>query len=265
MNSYLQANSKNKIFYSREYRHLQKPSARSLIFLCLCVLPVCCVFLFLYPEITSILSDWGAAILRATTGTTVTVETVLFIPWVGDVSYISLEGTTPTFTSSLINAVASLLFILIASQTNRSNRPLMIYLCMGLFVHLVSSLFFIFFPEYFPYSLVDYSKLYILQQIGTWLTIALISGAATDLILSKGGYKYAAFFITVLYSFIFGCVRYVVYLFILYKFSLLYMAMLFFIFGVLYDFLGMIAIYALYVRSVSDLMSSKSGREAWRW
>ncbi len=233
--------------------------------MCACVLPILCVFIFFYPTITSALSNWGAAILRATTNSPVVIQSVKFIPGLGEASFISIETTSPSFTLSLINAIVSVFFILLTSQINRNNRPLMIYLSIGLFVHLVSSLFFMFAPDHFPYTIGDYSRLYVLQQIGTWMTITFITGLATNLILPSGGYKYAAFFVTVLFSFVFGCVRYVVYLYLLYRFSVLYMAALFFIFGVLYDFLGMIAIYAIFVRGVSYKMSSSSGRGSWQW
>lgn len=257
--------NKSRIFYPRDYRHLNKPKPRSLLFLGIFVLPTLCLFLFFYPTITISLSSWGAAILRATTKTVVSIESVRFIPGLGEASFISIEGTTPTFTHSLVNAIISVFFILLSTQINRNNRPLMIYLSMGLFVHLVSSLFFLVIPDLFPYTIQDYSRLYILQQIGTWMTITVISGLATNLVLPTGGYKYAAFIVTVLFSFIFGCVRYVIYLYLLYRFTVLYMAALYFIFGVLYDFLGMIAIYAIFVRGASYRMSSNAGKGEWQW
>jgi len=256
---------KTHIFYSRDYRYLEKPKPRSLYFLCFCVLPILCAFIFFYPQLTRFLSIWGASILRATTNSPVEILSVRFIPGLGEASFIALDTTLPSFTNSLINAIVAVFFILLTSQINRNNRPLMIYLSMGLFVHLISALFFLFFPERFPYTISDYSRLYVLQQIGTWMTITVITGLATDLILPSGGYKYATFFVTLVFSFVFGCVRYVIYLYLLYRFSILYMAALFFIFGVLYDFLGMIAIYALFVRAVSYRMGSASGKGAWQW
>ena len=257
--------NKSRIFYPRDYRHLKKPKPRSLVFLGIFVLPILCLFIFFYPFITKSLSSWGAAILRATTNTTVDIQSVRFIPGLGDASFISIESTTPSFTHSLVNAIISVFFILLSTQINRNNRPLMIYLSMGLFVHLVSSLFFLLIPDLFPYTIIDYSRLYILQQIGTWMTITFITGLATNLVLPDGGYKYAAFFVTILFSFVFGCVRYVLYLYLLYRFSVLYMAALYFIFGVLYDFLGMIAIYAIFVRGASFRMNSNSGKGEWQW
>ncbi len=151
MTTRMVSNMKSRIFFPRDYRHLEKPKPRSLIFVGVFVLPILCLFLFFYPFITKALSSWGAAILRATTNTTVSIQSVRFIPGLGEASFISIESSTPSFTHSLINAIVSVFLILLSTQVNRNNRPLMIYLSMGLFVHLVSSLFFLVIPDLFPY------------------------------------------------------------------------------------------------------------------
>lgn len=256
---------KKIIAYSRDYRYLKRPKWNNLFFLMLCVVPVVLCFVLFYDPITLALANWSAKIVASITQMSVSIVSDPYFPGLGDVHYIDMAGTNPSFTYSLISVILSLLFVLIASQANRNSRPLMIYLSMGGYIHLISSLFFLLAPESFPYTLTEYSELYMKQQISIWIMIVVIAGVATFLIATAGISQYVAFLVTALYSFLYGCLRYVVFLVFLYYATSIFMATLFFTFGVLFDFLQLVAVYSIFIRHVSTRMERSRGKKVWQW
>lgn len=91
------------------------------------------------------------------------------------------------------------------------------------------------------------------------------SGFAISLIYSPLFAKLVALLATLAYSFVYGVVRYVIYLVILHYFSSLYMATLFFTLGVVFDFLQMVFVYILYVRYASRAFGSQKEGSLWKW
>jgi hypothetical protein len=66
-----------------------------------------------------------------------------------------------------------------------------------------------------------------------------------------------------LYSIIFGSLRYIVYIFILREFSYLFMAIIFFMFGPFFDFVYIVSFYSVFV---SNLAVKIQGDESkWGW
>jgi hypothetical protein len=255
---------KSSIYYPREYRHFLRFRVAAIPFLLLCVLPVAALFLFLYPEITAFITNWGGDTIRRITGIRPPVESGQFLEWVGDIHYLSLPGPAPGFFHAVVSALVCVAVFIVSARTSLF-RPLMIYLCLGAFAQFVSSLFFILVPEYFPYSLTDYSKLYMEQQVSLWLMITLIVGISIALASAPGLSRIVAFYACIIYLLVFGCVRYVLYLLVLHYFSLLYMASLFFTLGVLFDFLQMVTIYAVFVRYQSSRINTGKGQKIWQW
>lgn len=256
---------KSTIFYPREYRHFSKMKRSTWFYLLLCVLPVTSIFFVLYSPISKMLCTWAGNMIALVGGQTLMRSTYEFLPWFGNLYYLVLEGPMPTYTHALISTIVCVVALVVLSQVEGSARALMIYLCMGLFVHLISSVFFLFFSAYFPYTHTDYSELYMKQQVAIWIMISFVSGVATALINSSGIAKWITFLSTVAYIFIFGCIRYVVYLLIVLYCSLMYMATLFFTFGVLFDFLQLVAIYSIFVKYMSTKMNTGRRRSEWLW
>ena len=63
----------------------------------------------------------------------------------------------------------------------------------------------------------------------------------------------------------FGSVRYIVFVLGLNFLSNLFMAPVYFMFGIFLDFLYIVAIYAVYVRKVSDVYSKRKEQGRWSW
>ena len=257
---------KQSIFYTRDYRHLPRPRLSMWFFVALIVLPVLASIFLFYPRLSLAISTWVSGVITGNTGVSTSVISSEFIPMIGPVYLVNIAGSLPTRVFSIINAVVSLAVLLAVGIFRKSGfRAFMIFLSMAMVIHLISSLFFTFFPEYFPYTLENYSELYMEQQIAIWLCIAGISGFAISLIYSPLLAKLTAFFATLAYSFVYGVVRYVIYLVILHFFSSLYMATLFFTLGVLFDFLQMVFIYILFVQYASREFNSQKEGALWKW
>ena len=223
---------KQNIFFTRDYRHLPKPRFSMWLFVFVFVLPIIAGLLLYYPRITEVIAVWTSNVITNATGIPTSVTSSDFIPMVGPVYLVDINGSLPTRAFSIINLVVSLTVLLLSMIFNKSGfRSFIIFLCMAMFIHMISSLFFIFFPEYFPYALADYSELYMEQQIAIWVCIAGISGFAIALIFSSFIPKLIAYLTTLAYAGIYGITRYVLYLVVLHYCSSLYMATLFFYAG----------------------------------
>ncbi|MEG1524642.1 MAG: hypothetical protein RRZ24_00990 [Clostridia bacterium] len=260
-----QASEKNRIFYAREYRHFKLATKSSLLFLIACVIPFVTLSVLFYSPITHGVSLWSGKILAAITGQDIVLSSFSFLPNLGNVYYVAFPSQQPGFTHALICGIVMLFAIILLSQSNRNGRALMIYICMGLYVQLISCVFFIFWPEYFPYELTDYSQLYMLQQTSLWIIIPALFGIASSLVQTSFLSKFIAFFSLIVCVLLYGTLRYVVNLYLIYVLSTLYMATFFFTFGVLFDFIQMVAIYAIFIKSTSECYSTLRGKAQWQW
>lgn len=253
------------VFYSRDYRHFTKPGVLSILITAVSMIAVIAFYLLNYTDITRALSDWTAGILHTVTGAETQTIAKDYFPAFGPIYIVDMAGTTPSFMFSLICAIVSLALVILLSMLKKGMRSLAIYFCMGAYILLISAVFFIFVPEYFPYSLTDYSELYMKQQVILWITVPSLGGMAIFLLGGKWISGYLTFALIVVVSFLFGCVRYVVNMYILYAGTSIFMASLFFTFGVLFDFLQMVSIYTLYVQILSKRMQSVKNRGEWEW
>ena len=243
---------KSVIFYARDYRHFSGKVHEIVLFLLLCVLPVTLFFTLLYAPITRAICLWAGNIVAAITNQPVEILSSSFLPGLGGVHFLSLPSRNPSFTHALVMGVAALVAIIVFSQVNRNSRPLMIYICMGLYVQLASCLFFLFWPEAFPYTLGDYSELYMIQTASLWILLPTLFGIALSLLRTGIVARVVAILAQVGIMMLYDIVRYVVYLSALFFCTNLYMATLYFTFGVLFDFIQMVTVYAFYAKKVSE-------------
>ena len=70
---------------------------------------------------------------------------------------------------------------------------------------------------------------------------------------------------TILYSLVFGIIRYILFLYVLQRFSVLYMALMFFVFGPFFDFLYLVGIYSIFINKMIELYESQAGKDEWLW
>lgn len=261
-----QIQTKSKIFYARTYRHLKPNYKGMVLYYLLCALPLIVIFLFSYNKITYFISKWALNILSVfVTKEEIGIFKGEFLPYFGDVYFLTLPSKTASFILIIINLITTLILLVLCFYAKDSAKPIAIYSAAALFIHLFSCIFFLFMQEAYPYTLSQYSELYMKQQVGIWLSFLVITVLVSGTISHSGISKFIMLFVVIVYSFIFGCLRYIVFLVFLLKASLLYMPVLFFSFGPFFDFLYLVCIYSIYMNRLILKFDDKKRGTEWHW
>lgn len=257
---------KKNIFYSRTYRRLGKNLIGSILYLCVLVIPVLLLFIFNINRITRFMSERAVSIIGATfSGIPMYIRKDTF-SLLGTIEFVELPTVYPEVSFVLLNFVAILGLAIFLNTGKRRGKPLSLYFSIMTLVQIINCIYFIFASNYFSYTTFQYSNLYIKQQIGIWISFIVMAGLITGFLGAKGlVYRVLGFLSILLYSFIFGIIRYIVFLYILQKFSIMYMALLFFVLGPFFDFLYFVGIYGAYMNKMIKLYNDESGRGEWLW
>ena len=105
-----------------------------------------------------------------------------------------------------------------------------------------------------------------LQELGIWTMFFVMTVMVTGVMGNRGlPYKLLTALAVMRYSIVFGTVRYMVFLYFLYRFSMIYMALFYFMIGPMFDFLYLVMIYAVFVNRMIGVYDSRKGKEAWKW
>ncbi len=257
----MSADAKSVILSHRSYRKIstsERPFVLQFFFI---ALPLSLFVVFFYPEITGALCMIAKTILSPYFHHD-SLRIVSYPYIAGDAYYITLPGRFPSILFSFINAVVSLLLLVLLPRIEYF-KPLVIFCIVVSFILFLSSVFFIFVPDQFPYQASDYSDLYIKQQISIWFFVPVITGLAVLPLPSSLPSKIVTMLATFAYSLIFGTLRYIVFLFIIGNISLLYMALLFFVLGPLVDFIYIVGIYCVYAARLAKKI--KGNFTLWKW
>lgn len=258
---------KKKIFFSRSYRHLFVDKKESICYMLIIVLPIIILMLIYAGDITAFASELAKNILSGVIDSKyINTRTSQLISGAVNIHYTYLPTTYPSFLFSIANVAVALAAIVFFCTGKRRGKSISLYIDMIAGIHLAVSVFFMFAGSEFPYSSADFSLLYMQQQLGIWISFLLVSGLITGLLGTRAVvYRLATMLSIMLYSFVFGIARYIVFLYLINKFSMLYMGIFFFILGPFYDFLYFVSIYGLYINKMTDLYSFGKGKSDWRW
>lgn len=257
---------KKNIYYARTYRRIQINVVKSVLLACILIIPSVVLLILMMDDLTGMLSDIGVRILSGVipmeSVRTATTEYSAF----NTIEYIELPTTYPDFSFICYNLAVCVLLLIIMLIGIRTGSPLAIFMLFGTIIHIVSCIFFLLAADKFPYTLGTYSDIYLKQQLGIWLIFIILGGLVIAFIGERGYFfKLVTFLSIISYSVVFGSVRYIIFMFILYRFSVLYMALLFFVLGPMYDFAYFVAIYAIYVnKNIKDYKYGKN-RGVWKW
>ncbi|MCE5194227.1 MAG: hypothetical protein LLF28_02045 [Nitrospiraceae bacterium] len=156
----------------------------------------------------------------------------------------------------------SLLSIFLIIKT-KLPAPVVIWIVYSSIVNLISSIFFIFFYDQFPYNIEAFTELYIKTEVNIWIFIPIIMGMALSSLPSRIFSKVGLVVLTIIYSMILGLIRYVAFIYVLADFSLIFMPLLFFAFGPFMDFVYIVGMYSLYISNYAK----KIGKDLriWKW
>lgn len=252
---------KSLIYYHRAYKKLANPGKHILLRYFLLTAPFTVTTFFLFSELTHVMNDFA----RYSLSFILPIDTIELI----DKTYLLREVimidfptryAKPTLSFGLF--LFSLLTVLVVTRV-RIAKPVAMWIIFLSVVNLSASIFFILFPSVFPYDTKQFTELYIMTEINIWFLIPFITGMALLPLPSSTFSKFTACAVTLLYSVIFGILRYAVFLIVVSKASFLFMSVLFFAFGPLMDFFYIVGIYSYYLSVIS--IKAKVDLTIWKW
>ena len=258
---------KKTIYFMRFYRRLERNRTKDNIYTIVFILVYIIGLLIFYSKVTLEISNIIKQILSkyiAIEGLNVVGKE--FIPMFGPIYYLEVPTVYPEYGMLIINIIICTIGLISMVAIKKIYGPMSIYLSMGFIVQIISCIYFILSKGKFPYTACDYSELYMKQQLSIWIFLVIIIGVVIALLgMGNVRMKLMTIIATIMYSFIFGVIRYCIYLFIIFKFSILYMPVLFFILGPFFDFLYLVFFYGLYINKIIKIYDSNEGRKAWKW
>ena len=257
---------KNIIYYARTYRRISASKVKCILYMSLLILPMLLLLWFHLDNLTRWISETAVHVLgKNCPYIPAGIKTVRYGLF-GNLSYLDIPTVYPGFQASLTGAVVSFLAIVVIANLPWKGRPVAIYLILNAGIHLINCLWFLFGEKYFPYALTTFSELYILQEIGIWIIFLIMTGAVTGIVGDKGLLdKFLTVLAVMAYSILFGTVRYIVFMYLLYQYSVLYMALFYFTLGPMFDFMYLVMVYAFFVNRMIRLYDSHNGKGVWKW
>lgn len=157
---------------------------------------------------------------------------------------ISLPSQTPDATMWWITAIVTVVLFLASYLLMRRSVPLAYMLRAILFVQLTALIFFYFFADRYPYGLEDYMANLLMASL-TFLTFVPIILSLTYYIFDVGLLKKLSLTLLVLaHLCVLVPLQYLIHAYIIYQGSLLFMPVLYLVFGLPLDIMSLIAFYA---------------------
>ncbi|MGA2091574.1 MAG: hypothetical protein ABSH12_08985, partial [Endomicrobiales bacterium] len=169
----------------------------------------------------------------------------------GNLSLTVLMGSYPTPMYCVGLSMVSIIGIVILMNIDYLPRSVSVYVSFVLLITLISAVYFLVIPERFPYNIEKFSDLYIKTELGIWCSIPFILAMSLLILPSSLMERMTVIALTLLYSLVFGLVRYIVFLYILGHFSYVYMASMFIAFDPPLDTIYVVGMYSFYMSIVS--------------
>jgi hypothetical protein len=177
-----------------------------------------------------------------------------------NIEYSIPHGRLPALEESFVYLLASFLSLFLINRFNSLPKYISAWFMYIAFVYFVSSFYFVLFPNSFPYTERDFAIFYILQQTG----ILLFTPILLTLSLSIFAFSWLnallnsiTIALSLIYSSVFGGLRYIVFAYILKNFSYIHMPAMFFLFGLLLDFIYIVSFYSLCLYATTKLFQGK--------
>ncbi|MCI4458146.1 MAG: hypothetical protein JHC21_00805 [Thermocrinis sp.] len=171
------------------------------------------------------------------------------------------QGRLPTLQEAFVYfLISSLSLLLLTSKFNPLPKYISTSFIYVAFIYFVSSFYFMFFLNRFPYTEKDFAMLYILQQTAIFLFIPIL------LALSLSIFAFSwlnpllnaiTIALILIYSSVFGGLRYIVFAYILKNFSYIHMPAMFFLLGPLLDFIYIVFFYSLCLYATTKILQRK--------
>jgi hypothetical protein len=252
---------KEVVYYHRSYRKIPAPEKKHFIPFLLLIVLLEVLLYFFFPDLNHLVNRYSREILiRSIPAEDVQWTWIEFL-WTPMV-ILTVPGSYPEWGVSLVHLLLTLA-VLIGIPRMRTPKPIAVTLSLTGFIHLVSALFFLIIPERFPYQVLDFSKTYTEMVVLIWFLIPAVYGLTLYPLPASLLSKMGIILCSIAFSAVFHLFRYAVFLYVLNTYSFLFMAVLFFCFGILLDLTWMVGFYSFYL----SLLSRKLNRDmsVWQW
>lgn len=176
---------------------------------------------------------------------------------------ISRIGKFPEMYFLLFNIVITVIIAFLFSWARKIPKSISIWIIYICLLNLFSSFFFLYAPHMFPYDIETFSELYMKTQVTIWFFISLVIPLALTPFPTNIFFKSGIISLILLYSILFGCLRYIVFFYILTRYSYVFMPVLFFAVGPLMDFIYIIGLYSFFISRIS--LKMKGNLSQWQW
>ena len=258
---------KSMKFYPRTYRYLENNFLKSAIYyIGIFLVPLFFGLIMHMEKLTNMFSHAACEILRgALPGRIFQVAGTSF--WTGKtVCYVKMTEEMPMPLHLDMQILIAALIFLFTVTGKRAGRPFFLFLAFEDLGFMINGVFFRFWASDFPYSVNDFSELYIRQQMWILIAFIVLFGIGTSCLGNrKYGFRLFVTLLFALYTVLFAFVRYVVFLYVLSKHSMLYMFTMYFTFGPLFDCLNMVTCYGLMMNGIIKSLSGDESGKVWLW
>lgn len=256
--------TKDIIYYHRAYR--KEPFSKKKVFWeSIGLLSPILLVLFLYPIVTYDMSKFSTFILHKyfINGKIEILKKHYVFSSLYIVSMHQILHSPLFYLMFFLFSILALIIIMFLFIKTHIFKPIFLYLIYILLINAISSAFFVLVPFRFPYDFTTFSDLYMKIEVAIWFFIPVVLAMALIPLPSNFFIKFLVSIGTLIYSVVFAIVRYILFLYILQKFSSVFMATFFFAFGPLIDFLYIVGIYSYYLSIVAEKNKNSAGEGQW--
>ena len=255
-----------RIEYPRNYRKVEPPGLKgTLYFITVTVIPLFLLFGFI-DRWSRFFAEFGAKVLAGYYGGEKILIDYMIIPKIGNVYYVRVLENMKDMPYLQWHMLLLIAIFLFSVTGKRKGRPVFMFTAFQTIGGMVNCLYFMVKKGEFPYTVFDFSTMYIQIQLGIWVALIILYGITSMTSGRQGyGYKYGAFFGIALYSTIFGVIRYILFLYTLAGGTTYYMYYMFFTFGPLFDFIYFVEFYGLLLNSLTKYYGSNKRKGIWTW
>jgi hypothetical protein len=176
---------------------------------------------------------------------------------------LNAEGSYPSHAQLIYVALISVVLWILALFIKAIPLPMRLGIKVLGVINLVGCIYFWLWADKFPYVLRDLSVLYVSAEIGMWIAIPLMLMFALLPIPVPLIPKGMLVIFTLAYTYVFGLIRYAIFMLVIAKWSFLWMALLYFVFGAFFDFAFMMAFYSYFISLAAPGIFKK--KRIWRW
>ena len=196
---------KENIYRHRAYRKLEKVSKLKIfIEMLIAVVLFDLLILIFHTKVTYDINKAAAYILSPFYHNVKIISSHFLF---GEVHLLDVSGRFPSMNFSISVAIVSAIIIIILLFQRFIAKPYTIWMIFTISIILISSLFFILFSKYFPYSMRIFLDLYMKTIICIWLILPWIIISAFAPLPVKYPFKLSFIFFLLTYSLCFVAIR----------------------------------------------------------